>query len=64
VTNATLSGLMTAILPCIDLDASERFYNRLGFSRPDGENPQKGEPDTYRHAVERQGRTPASNGCG
>lgn len=48
MTNATLSGLMIAILPCNDLDASERFYNRLGFSRPDGERPQKGEPDTYR----------------
>jgi len=23
-----------AILPCNDLDASERFYNRLGFRRP------------------------------
>jgi hypothetical protein len=44
----TLSGLMIAIVPCNDLDASERFYNRLGFSRADGERPQKGEPDTYR----------------
>jgi glyoxalase/bleomycin resistance protein/dioxygenase superfamily protein len=48
VTNATPSGLMTAILPCNDLNASECFYNRLGFSRPDHEKPQKGEPDTYR----------------
>lgn len=27
---------LTAILPCNDLDASEAFYNRLGFHRPDG----------------------------
>jgi hypothetical protein len=39
---------MTAILPCNDLDASERFYNRLGFSRPYSERPAAGEPDTYR----------------
>jgi hypothetical protein len=26
---------LTAILPCNDLDASEVFYNRLGFVRPD-----------------------------
>ena len=25
---------LTAILPCNDLDASEAFYNRLGFHRP------------------------------
>lgn len=42
------SGLLTAILPCNDLDASERFYNRLGFSRPDSQRPAAGEPDTYR----------------
>jgi len=28
---------LTAILPCNDLDASEAFYRRLGFSRPQGE---------------------------
>ena len=27
---------LTAILPCNDLDASEAFYNRLGFHRPEG----------------------------
>lgn len=27
---------LTAILPCNDLDASEAFYNRLGFHQPDG----------------------------
>ena len=42
------SGLLTAILPCNDLDASERFYNRLGFARPDSQRPAPGEPDTYR----------------
>ena len=28
---------LTAILPCNDLDASEAFYNRLGFSRPEAD---------------------------
>ena len=42
------SGLLTTILPCNDLDVSERFYNRLGFSRPDSQRPAAGEPDTYR----------------
>ncbi len=42
------SGAITAILPCNDLDTSERFYNRLGFSRPDNERPVAGELDTYR----------------
>ncbi len=41
-------SLMTAILPCNDLDASERFYNRLGLARRDDEKPAPGEPDTYR----------------
>src|SRR6267142_2332326 len=26
----------------------ERFYNRLGFARPDSQRPAPGEPDTYR----------------
>lgn len=30
---APSSGTIVAILPCNDLDASERFYNRLGFQR-------------------------------
>jgi hypothetical protein len=42
------SGILTAILPCNDLDASERFYNQLGFARPDSQRPAAGEPDTYR----------------
>ena len=31
--DAPSSGTLVAILPCNDLDASERFYNRLGFMR-------------------------------
>ena len=42
------SGVMTAILPCNNLDASERFYNRLGFTRSVSQWPPPGEPDTYR----------------
>jgi hypothetical protein len=42
------SGILTAILPCNDLDASERFNNQLGFARPDSQRPAAGEPDTYR----------------
>lgn len=38
---------LTAILPCNDLDASEAFYRRLGFSRPAADRPASGE-DTYR----------------
>ena len=33
MTSAPSSGTLIAILPCNDLDASERFYNRLGFVR-------------------------------
>jgi catechol 2,3-dioxygenase-like lactoylglutathione lyase family enzyme len=33
MTSAPSSGTLIAILPCNDLDASERFYNRLGFER-------------------------------
>jgi hypothetical protein len=44
----TPSGTLVAILPCNDLDASERFYARLGFARPDSERPPMGEADTYR----------------
>ena len=42
------ANALTAILPCNDLDASESFYNRLGFSRPQGEKPAKREDDNYR----------------
>ena len=39
---------LIAILPCNDLEASEAFYNRLGFNRPANEKPAKGEDDNYR----------------
>ena len=42
------ANALTAILPCNDLDASEAFYNRLGFSRPRSEKPAKREDDNYR----------------
>jgi len=48
MTSRQPSGALTAILPCNDLDTSERFYNRLGFTRPAGERAPPGEPDTYR----------------
>jgi catechol 2,3-dioxygenase-like lactoylglutathione lyase family enzyme len=35
MTSFAPSGVLVAMLPCNDLDASERFYNRLGFVRPD-----------------------------
>lgn len=38
---------LTAILPCTDLDASERFYRRLGFVRHEQEPAGNG-PDPYR----------------
>ena len=42
------SHVLTAILPCNDLDASEAFYNRLGFMRPEEDKPANGEDDSYR----------------
>jgi predicted lactoylglutathione lyase len=49
---AAPSGVLTAILPCNDLDASEAFYARLGFTRPDADK----EPgDTYRMLSNGQG---------
>jgi catechol 2,3-dioxygenase-like lactoylglutathione lyase family enzyme len=48
MTSFAPSGVLTAILPCNDLDASERFYNRLGFTRSASQWPPPGEPDTYR----------------
>jgi hypothetical protein len=44
----TPSGVLTAILPCSNLDVSERFYNRLGFRRSESYRPPPDEPDTYR----------------
>jgi catechol 2,3-dioxygenase-like lactoylglutathione lyase family enzyme len=48
MTSSTPSGVLTAILPCNDLDASESFYRRLGFTRMQSYRPPPGEPDTYR----------------
>jgi catechol 2,3-dioxygenase-like lactoylglutathione lyase family enzyme len=48
MTSFAPSGVLTAVLPCNNLDASERFYRRLGFSRVKGQWPPPGEPDTYR----------------
>lgn len=42
------SHTLTAILPCNDLDRSEAFYNRLGFTRPVEDRPGPSEEDTYR----------------
>lgn len=46
---------LTAILPCNDLDASEAFYARLGFSRPDADRPATGEEDSYRILADGKG---------
>jgi catechol 2,3-dioxygenase-like lactoylglutathione lyase family enzyme len=48
MTNSPSSGVLTAILPCNDLDASERFYNRLGFARTEGDRSTPAAPDDYR----------------
>jgi hypothetical protein len=48
MTSNTPSGTLTAILPCNDLDASERLYNRFGFKRPDSAKPAPGEKNDYR----------------
>jgi hypothetical protein len=48
MTRSTPSGVMTAILPCNNLDVSERFYYRLGFVRFASQWPPPGEPATYR----------------
>jgi catechol 2,3-dioxygenase-like lactoylglutathione lyase family enzyme len=48
------SGTVIAILPCNNLDASERFYGRLGFVGTD--KPPSGEPDTYRILSNGKGR--------
>jgi catechol 2,3-dioxygenase-like lactoylglutathione lyase family enzyme len=48
MTSFAPSSVLTAILPCNNLDASERFYHRLGFTRSDGHRPPSGEADSYR----------------
>ena len=49
------SHTLTAILPCNDLDASEAFYGRLGFSRPESDKPAPGEDDSYRMLTDGKG---------
>ena len=51
MTNAPSSGTLVTILPCNDLDASECFYNRLGFVR----RAESEDPD-YRILSNRTGR--------
>jgi catechol 2,3-dioxygenase-like lactoylglutathione lyase family enzyme len=48
---------LTAILPCNNLDASEAFYNRLGFTRPASERPAPGAEDRYRMLSDGKGGT-------
>jgi hypothetical protein len=55
MSETSTSGTITAIMPCNDLDASERFYNRLGFTRPDSARPAHGEDDSYRILSNGQG---------
>lgn len=43
-----MENRLTAILPCNDLNASEAFYARLGFTRPESEKPANPAEDTYR----------------
>jgi len=42
------SGCLIAILPCNDPDASERFYNRLGFARSEDRTSAPGPSNPYR----------------
>jgi predicted lactoylglutathione lyase len=51
------SHALTAILPCHDLDASEAFYNRLGFTRPRVDRPAACEDDSYRMLAAGKGGT-------
>lgn len=44
-----VSGLLAAILPCADIDETERFYLRLGFARVSNG------PDDYRVLANAQG---------
>jgi hypothetical protein len=43
MTSFAPSGVLTTILPFNHLDVSERFYNRLGFTRSDRHRPPRGE---------------------
>jgi predicted lactoylglutathione lyase len=46
---------LTAVLPSNDLDVSEAFYNRLGFTRPANGRPAPGEDDSYRILADGKG---------
>jgi catechol 2,3-dioxygenase-like lactoylglutathione lyase family enzyme len=48
---------LTAILPCINLDASTAFFARLGFHRSEQDIARvtPGEPDTYRILTNERG---------
>ena len=43
-----MTHTLTAILPCNDLDASEAFYNRLGFRSSGSARPADAAVDRYR----------------
>jgi hypothetical protein len=44
MTSSTPSGVLTAILPCNNLDASESFYRRLGFTRMEATGHRRASP--------------------
>jgi catechol 2,3-dioxygenase-like lactoylglutathione lyase family enzyme len=46
---------MVAILPCNNLDASEAFYNRLGFSRVRRDGPPPEWERNYRILIDSEG---------
>jgi catechol 2,3-dioxygenase-like lactoylglutathione lyase family enzyme len=46
---------LTTILPCSNLDASERFYQRLGFIRRAEDRPVGDGPDLYRILYDAEG---------
>ncbi|OAF00891.1 glyoxalase [Bradyrhizobium centrolobii] len=48
------SRALTAILPCNDLDASENFCARLGFTRTGDDKPAEGD-DSYRILSDEKG---------
>jgi catechol 2,3-dioxygenase-like lactoylglutathione lyase family enzyme len=56
------SGSVVAILPCNNLDRSERFYRRLGFARIDG-SVSKAFP-TYRVLSNGNGLLHSTGRCG
>jgi hypothetical protein len=63
MTSFAPSGVMTAILPCDNLDASGRFYNRLGFARPDSERPIVRRGEHLPQTIQRQGWIPSLDRC-